>query len=315
MAYETGLASSYMDIMTQLINICIANGWSWSDSILSKNTCFLRVTHNPTGSFDSGSGLLFQGGTGKSGSNLINPSSAIMRLGPFGTSPLIPAPVFPIQYHIFVFDNPDEVYLVVKYEIDRFMFVGFGKSIIEGNGLWISASLGLRFGNGTTGTGINISEYTGGLSQSNSYVSSSGFWWQSYNVSNLPVLATQTIYTNIENIGWSHQAPFIGNGNTPANQSLQPLLSRLPAAWSSETILLPIQPYILRASFKTSILADIQFARYLRIDNLEPEQILNIGNQKWMVFPFHKKNSVARNGGSAIDHTGTFGWAIKYDGY
>ena len=69
-----------------------------------------------------------------------------------------------------------------------------------------------------------------------------------------------------------------------------------------------------RASNKVSILAKIENARYLRIDNLQPEQILTFGAEKWMVFPFHKKNSSVRDGGTSIDHSGTFGWAIRYDG-
>lgn len=313
MAYYSSLASSYPDLITQLVNACIANGWVWSDSILSKGTAFLRIIHNPTAAFDNGGGIQFQGGTGKSATTLINASSAVMRIGPFGTPPLlVPSPTFPLQYHFFIFENPDEVYIVVKYDNDRFLFAGFGLSTVPGNGLWLSANLGLRSSSGVSGTSISISNTSGGWAASSNYVSSSGFFWQNQNVSGLPVIATQTIYSTIDNVGWTYLST--SSANTPANRLLDPLISRLPAVWSSETVLLPIQPLMQRSAFKSSILADIQNARYLRIDNLEPEQILTIGNEKWMVFPFHKKNISVRNGGSGIDHTGTFGWAIRYDG-
>ena len=313
MAYFSGLASSYPDLISQLVNSCIAEGWTWQDSILSKSTAFVKVIYNPTASFGSGAGIQLQGGTGKAGSNLLNPSSCAMRLGPFGTGALlVPAPTFPLQYHFFIFDDPNEVFVIVKYDNDRFLFLGFGLSTISGCGLWMSASLGLRSGTNSTGTSISIDQTNGGLTGSSSYVSSSGFFWQSNNLVGNSVLATQTLYTTIDGLGWTENSSY--TTNIPAQKSLAPLISRLPSAWSNETVLLPIQPILQRSSFKSSIIADIKNARYARIDNLEPEQILTIGSEKWMVFPFHKKNSRVRNGGSVIDHTGTLGWAIRYEG-
>jgi hypothetical protein len=32
-----------------------------------------------------------------------------------------------------------------------------------------------------------------------------------------------------------------------------------------------------------------------------------------MIFPWYRKYSATRDGGTNIDHTGTFGWAIKYE--
>ncbi|MBP8005343.1 MAG: hypothetical protein KAZ18_00345 [Acinetobacter sp.] len=311
MAYYSGYASSYPELLNQVVNACVDNGWNWSDSILSKNNAFVKVeTLLSSTSNSNGPGLRFQGGTGKSGSSLINPSSAIMRMGPFGAgATIVPTPTFPIFYHIFIFDNPDEVFIIIKYDIDRFQFAAFGMSSIADCGLWVSASLGLRYmtGSGTTGTGIQITAISGGASASSSYVSSSGFMWHTL-ISTVEVI-TQTIYIETDGIGWSHLI-----SETPAQQTMRPLIERLPAAWSSESVLLPIQPTLIRASNKTSLIADIENARYLRIDNHEPEQILTLGTDKWMVFPFHRKNVVVRNGGTQIDHTGTFGWAIRYDG-
>lgn len=313
MAYYSGYASSYPDLLNQVVNACVDNGWSFSDSILSKNNAFVKIeTLLTSSSNDNGPGLRFQGGTGKSGSNLINPSSVITRIGPFGvTNPIVPTPTFPVFYHIFVFDNPEEVFVIIKYDIDRFQFAGFGMSSIAGCGLWLSATHGLRYitGSGNTGSGIQITAISGGASGSFAHVNSSGFFWQSTAWSSWFQSATQTIYIQTDGIGWSQLT-----AETPAQLTMRPLIERLPAAWSSESVLLPIQPVLVRPSNKSSLVADIKNARYLRIDNHEPEQILSLGNDQWMVFPFHRKNIVARNGGTQIDHTGTFGWAIRYDG-
>ena len=311
MAYYSGQASSYQELLNVLVTACVAQGWIWADGILNKGNAFVGVAYNPTPTYANGSGLQFQGGTGKSNGSLVNPSSIKVRIGPLNAGTFVPAPSFPLQYHIFIFDNPNEVYLIIKYEIDRFCFVGFGLSNVLNNGLWLSGSTGLRYSTGNTGSSghISISLESGGASQSPSYARSTGFFWQ--NSSNADIgCISQTIFTDIDLIGWTDKNSIF----TPANQKLAPLTSRSPSSWSNESILFPIEPVLARASNKVSILAKIENARYLRIDNLQPEQILTFGAEKWMVFPFHKKNSSVRDGGTSIDHSGTFGWAIRYDG-
>ena len=96
--------------------------------------------------------------------------------------------------------------------------------------------------------------------------------------------------------------------------SAAPHIERSPSAWNGESPLLPIQAYVWRASAKCSLVVDMRHARYLRIDNYEPGQIITLGGDSWKVYPFYRKASSARNGGIGIDHTGTFGWAIRYDG-
>ncbi|WP_313043279.1 hypothetical protein [Acinetobacter sp.] len=309
MAYYNGQATSYTELLNVLVAACVAEGWTWADGILNKGTAYVAASYNPTASVTNGSGLQFQGGTGKSSGALVNPSPSKIRIGPLNAGSFVPAPSFPLDYHIFIFDNPDEVYLVIKYEIDRFFFAGFGLSTIPGNGLWLSGSTGLRYSTNTSNaTGhFSIQAEAGGDSQSSVYARATGFFWQSFASGDLGSVC-QIIFTEVDAIGWT------GLNLTPANQKLAPLIAISPSSWTNETILLPIEPVLSRASSKVSILTKIENARYLRIDNLEPEQILTFGAEKWMVFPFHKKDISVRDGGSSIGHSGTFGWAIRYDG-
>ncbi|MFU8924893.1 hypothetical protein [Acinetobacter puyangensis] len=308
MAYYSGQAASYQELLNVLVDACVDQGWTWADGILSKGGAFVRPYASTLTTSAQGPGLIVQGGTGKNGTTLINPSPAQVRIGSFGLNPTIPDPVFPVGYHVFIFDT--EVFLIIKYSIERFFYIAFGLSIINA-GLWLSGTLPLRYLNNVGGQkSINISLTTAGETQSGSYPSSSGFFLQTYGATS--VNATDAIYIN--GLGWCG-----GEGSTTINHfsalySTQPLLSRLPSAWSLETVLLAIQPIMLLASSKRMIIADILNARYLRINNYEPEQIITLGIDKWMVFPFHKKNAAVPNGGSNIDHTGTFGWAIRYDG-
>jgi hypothetical protein len=85
-------------------------------------------------------------------------------------------------------------------------------------------------------------------------------------------------------------------------------------------VLLPLRAWKERTPYKSSLVADLANARLLRIDNITPGDILTIGTDKWKAYPWYRKNVSARDGsgnqGSAynINHTGTFGWAIRYEG-
>ena len=65
---------------------------------------------------------------------------------------------------------------------------------------------------------------------------------------------------------------------------------------------------------KVRLVLEVRNARYMRIGNNDPEQVITLGPDRWKVFPFLRKNASVPDGGSVIDHSGTFGWAIRYDG-
>ena len=68
-----------------------------------------------------------------------------------------------------------------------------------------------------------------------------------------------------------------------------------------------------KKSLKKTLACIFENARYVCINNFEPEQIIQLGNEKWMIFPFYKKNPVKIES-MGEDHTANFGWAIRYDG-
>ena len=113
-------------------------------------------------------------------------------------------------------------------------------------------------------------------------------------------------------LGWAPTATIYNDGSSIAYKV--PLISRAASAWSSETILIPISCFKVQASSKVSLICDLQDSRYIRLNNYEPGQIITLGNDRWVVYPFYKKNTATPDGGVGIDHSGTFGWAIRYDG-
>ena len=97
---------------------------------------------------------------------------------------------------------------------------------------------------------------------------------------------------------------------------VNPLVSLLPNGWNSEAVLIPIRAYKQRFESKISITADLVHARYTRVDNYAPGEIIAIGGQRWKIFPWYRKDSTARQGtgGWRGAHSGTLGWAIRYEG-
>jgi hypothetical protein len=83
--------------------------------------------------------------------------------------------------------------------------------------------------------------------------------------------------------------------------------------YNGEAILIPIIAFVGRGSFIAPC-AQLQHARNLRIDNYEFAQIITLGGDKWMVFPWFLKEPADRNHYGRQDGTGTYGWAVRYEG-
>lgn len=316
MAYFNGQASSYQELLQVLTDACVDQGYVWQDGILSKNKIFIKPFVSTQITSTQGLGLLLQGGTGKQGVNLIDPSPEQPRMGRMGAADKSSEVIFPCMYEIFIFDDPEEVYLIVNFSIDCFYYLAFGisKILLQGTGLWITGTMASFYQPSTNSNsqGWSIGDSTGGVVN---FVHSSGPFWRTVNLTSA-FNRHECIHTGFNSQGW--QAPTASTttaqGAFNAICSIVPLISRLPSAWSSESVLLPIQITNFVSASKTVHVADIKNARYLRIDSLEPKQIIQIGSDKWKVFPFFRKNSSERNGGIGVAHTGTYGWAIRYDG-
>lgn len=296
MAHVSGSASSFADLLTALQNACTSNGYSLNGSILEKGSLFVSVVVN-------GLSLQIKGGTGRSGTTLTGAAPHFCQLGRVGPT----AFSFPCDYNIHIHTGPDEVYMWVKYGADMYTYLAFGMSTVAGvtGGQWYGASL--HPGVGINSGGTLYVQASGSLA-SGGY-SSVGMFWKESNQSNG---AQSECYVNhgLDGATWSSV-----NARTASIQLLQPLPQRQPNAYNAGALLLPMLVGINRPSNKHSIVADLAHARFLRIDNYNPQDVITLGPDKWMVYPFYRKDSINRNGGTAgSNHSGTMGHAIRYDG-
>lgn len=269
MAYYSGQAASFSELLSALKTAVELNGWMISGDIIYKDDCFVKVTA-------SANSLLIHGGTGASAGNLtgIAHSDAYCLIKAIGTT----AVTFPVEYNIHILD--DQVYLVIRYGIDFYQWLAFGvaENIAGvGTGNWYGASV---CHNGAS-DGISIGT---GL-QSGGYTTAGAPFW---NTGNFQWGRFRTAYLNIptDGVEWLGQ----GQDNAPLIQvGLTQLLDRQPSSWNSEAILLPAHVWVPRASNKSSIVARLRGCRLLRIDHYQPEQIIQIGHDKWKIYPFYRK--------------------------
>lgn len=292
MAYYSGSAGDMAAVRAALVSACTAEGWSWDagTEVLSKSSIYARIRVV--------SGYLELLGRTSAGSG---DAPSVVRIGQLGVTPV----TWPAAYEVFVFDT--EVYLVINYSIDYYQWCAFGGSNVEGlpgTGMWLGATL-----EANNATGISITNSTG--DNSNNTVTPALFWATNIQLES----RNRNCYVNsgFDSEGWN--LTLAGGVNQVGVSQLVPLIGLLPNSWNSEAVLLPIRCYKRRPSSKISLVADLEHARYTRVDNYLPGQVIIIGADRWKVFPWYLKNIVGRDGGNGgISHTGTFGWAIRYEG-
>ena len=299
MAYYSGQATSYQEIIDAVVDHLQSEGWAWNGVVLSKENVFVSLQLVNVGSYTTTQNVIrLVGGSGLNGSNLLNSSPIGNAIGTFVHDSSYGMTSFPIEYNLHI--NDLEVYLICNYNIEYFMWLAFGAG-------WIGGTFGVppsgRYQYGHTRWPLASIWGTGGGAGNQDQPSAAFFWNTNYSSLVLPknytgcVLFGSSWYTGVNAI-----------------QNIAPLVDRQPNNWNNEALFLPINVTTLVGGNKSQILKSIQTARYIRLDNFEPKQIIQMGSDKWKVYPFYRKNSAQRNGGFDIDHTGTFGWAIRYDG-
>lgn len=294
MAFYSGQANSYSELLNFLIVACTNHGWTFSSNVLTKNgkSIKLEIQKNVETAGTVGPGILL-----KIAADAYPPRFGLKRLNQGSIT-------WPMDYKIFIFTDVDEVYLVGKYSNQFYLWLAFGVSSLVGT-------------QGLTGSGF----WCGAHSSTSAHSSAS---WGVNASFNPDVDSTDSDYTTAMLFGgragsaknWaidlSTSGGFLLSGVNAIRYSI-PLYQRSINNWSQNINLIPINVYATVASSKVSLLAEIQNARYVRLDNYEPEQIISYGTDRWMVFPWWRK-FITSTGEGFVDNTGTMGWAIRYDG-
>lgn len=310
MSYYSGTASSLTNLRTALLTHAQADGWTLTGDVLSKAGVYFRITEDATNIKCLGC----------EDNAVSNPAPNVVMIGRiyFQSGNPTREMTFPCNYEVFGFGQ--ELYLVVNYDTDSYQWMAFGKSTVPGlpgQGGWCSATIGASYnGSGHGPVHLQIDSATS-LSAASVLGTTACMIFGTKGVnsrSGAEMALNSWCNSGLDADGWYPGPTGIsGEGFVSAN-TINELLWQQPSAWNSEAVLLPIRAWKYRASWKISLIADLEHARFLRIDNLAPGDVLTLGADHWKIFPLYRKDAAARNGGFAINHTGTFGWAIRYEG-
>jgi hypothetical protein len=297
MAYVTGTATDLADLRTKILAACTANGWTLTGTVLHRGTSFATLT--VTGNF-----LYLLGGTGESGGALTGAAPSAARIGTLTAG--MQALAWPLSYEVHVFADPDEVFVVINYSTSYYQWLAWGKSgvTLPGTGLWFSGSIDVRT---TSSGGLDVaapSAISGSFGFRNG-VSATGFCPALFHATT----RSATLSGEYINHGLAGGTGWSGS-DTESAQYRWPLDFALPSAWNSDTVLLPIQAFSTAyGSSKVAMVLDIANARAVRIDNLQPSDIITLGPDRWKIYPWYLKAAT-----SSSTTSGPHGWAIRYDG-
>lgn len=320
MAYISGTAGSLADLLTTIKSGLTANGWALDGAdVLYKGAC--QVELNITASL-----IRIRGGTGHGAGALTGAASFYAYIGTptQAASAGVISFSFPVAYELYIFDSPDEVYLVVNSNVTDYQLLAFGISDVSGlpgNGTWFYATMGIgvavSFGNAAPV--MTVAGYgSGGSSNSNNLccpmlLSAHGG----------PNVANGSIHHDYDGVGWApgvqggERQTWGTGGQTSWLKYQDPLLERQPSALNEGAPLIPLDVFAGRPSNNISLCLRLRHIRALRIDNYNPGQVVTYGPDSWKVYPWFRKSTLAADrNGSVVGSTnsGTMGWAIRYEG-
>lgn len=292
MAFVSGSASSMADLAAAILAACAANGWSQSGNVLYKGNLYVEIT-------SAAAYVNFRAGTGQSGGVLSGAATNIRML----SNANMQVWTFPVVYEVHLLTDPDEVYVVVNHDTTKFQFAAWGQSTVPdigGTGMWISATCG-----NVTGGGSGFQGFTG------------TYEWGGSNAVGFALFGQFTGQTDRRNsyIHTTFDGTTAWRHNPCAFRNTWPLVDVQPNAWNGETVLIPMPASLVWSSGeKVSIVAHPAHVRSCRITNHLPFDIVNIGGELWRLYPWRQKNTASPNGVSNQDHSGTWGFAVRYTG-
>jgi hypothetical protein len=318
MAYYSGVANNVNDLLNALRNSAVSDGWTLTGDVLSKGTMHVQTQ------------ISYGNVKARAGINASMTSPCPWQHIGYVTKSTQSTPcdiTYPCNWEFH--GHAQEVYFIVNFAVDRYQFLAWGKSTVPGLpgvGTWIGATVGQvldEFGGPTYSftTPITMHTYGGGGSYGGGYgyiaAALFGTFSSAYEDGNVTPCY---VHHDLDGYGWRIEPAGstvygpLGRLWIATTSNAGPYATLQPSAWNAESALLPLRCYFRRPSSMLSLIVDCEHARLLRIDNLTPGDVLTLGSDKWKVYPWHRKNTAARNGGNSIDHTGTFGWAVRYLG-
>lgn len=286
MAYSTGTASSASNLISAIAGFASGLGWSTSGSApsieISKGGVVAAFSSPSSGDVQ----IAWNGSPSFSGTAHAFVGS------------------WPADYYLFgnVSPDPDQIICIINYDAIDYRYVGFGLISKFGSwtgGEWFGAS------SKTLDPNQNLSMVTGNLT---GRLGGTG----AFGIEGAAVGPQTGAYLQsaIDGAGWI-SSEFFESPYFQMSRVNHRLFQAQPNAWNQQAVLLPWLLAQSRPDGLFSLIGELSNVRFLRIDNLNPGDVITLGSDDWQCFPILRKDSIVRNGSDVNYGSGTFGWAFK----
>lgn len=313
MAYYTGTVNNFADLKAVIEGAAIDAGWALVSGILSKYGHFIQLETGTNGGYPF---LSINAATSQSGGVLSGQVATGAKM--YSSKNMVLA--WPSEYFIHAFDR--EFYCFLKSNVDLYQTLTFGVSDMPGIG--------------GTGGWYGSMAAIGREQNPSSQKYDSLFRLQ---MSNDEIIAGHLGYTDIGSLGspfWSNKNVSqvedtrskihidLGLGGWVNTQnsgisSVAALLVSAPSLLNGGHVLLPVKNITRRNAGGVTTVLQHEHLRWVRNDLIENEEIIEYGGDRWKCYPALRKNLSNRNGypivgGEGFNHSGTLGYAVRYDG-
>lgn len=307
MPYQTGTCSSLADLKTTIEAFAQTNGWTMVNGVLNKSGVHVKFDTPAdnvrflVGTGDDGLGTLtdvfdhtddfYSGGDGLQICNVRNGQTI----------------QYPATYHLISLSNPDNIFCVINYNIEHCQHLAFGN--FQKYGTWGGGQYGSATAYDNQSTQPSFLEYSrvngAARAGSGAYLFAVE---EASGGSGIDPLPNAVVKCDVDGMTWRAFMESYNSSQTFRNERScsaadwsQPFLTQLSTI-NLQPVMCPPVLSIGRADSHYSVAGIMPHVRYLRVDYYNPGDIIEVGAQKWIVFPHT----------SVTDFNG--GWAIKYDG-
>lgn len=310
MAYYTGTVNSFADLKAVIEGAAIDTGWALVSGILSKYGHFIQLATGTNGGYPF---LSIKAATSQSGGALSGQVATGAKM--YSSKNMVLA--WPGEYFIHAFDR--EFYCFLKSNVDLYQTLTFGVSDmpgIGGTGGWYGSMAGI----GRNQNSSQNRDHLFGLQTGYEEIMASRIIYNDLGSLGSPFWASRItgedriseINIGLEINGWV----FSGNRGISA---VAGLLTAAPSLLNNGHILLPVKNIVTRSAGGVTTVLQHKHLRWMRNDLIENEEIIEYGADRWKCYPVLRKNLETRNGytssgGVGFTHSGTFGYAVRYDG-
>lgn len=311
MAYQTGTVADLQALITVIETFCTSNGWTkvtgTSEDTLTRGTMYAQLRY----ATNTQNHIQLWTGDSLDGSNdLVNPRDAATLWTTWANISL----PNPFTYHLFMSANQNNFFCIINYNTSYIRHMGWGT--LDKYGTYTGGEYYTAANGGSVNAGT--SDFLEFDFRSDV---ESGWGICPFIVNRL--IRTCYIRCDVNGVDtWLQNYKNWNGGGDTENRlvtahSVTAYLSRGALnQWTSDVTLVPYIVAALRDANDLSIIGQVPQLRSTRCDNFNIADIITLGSDQWMIFPWYFKSFTDPNGNNKVvnvPHSGLHAFAIRYE--